>query len=218
MYTHTHTYSYIYITLFTILLSKGLNRAICLRFSQFTHEKFHWEILPKVSHIVISCSKINSKLTFENFYQMQPGLWPKIETRTCETWRQEPRMIVRGAVRCCVLQYAAVTHTCGTLQESFPIVQCVAVCCSVLQCVAVCCNVLQWVAVCCSVLLCVAVCCCEIHTRVTAMTPLQLSLVQCSAVRCCACSVAQCVAVKLIRVDSDTAPLHCQWGAVCFAV
>ena len=68
MYTHTHTYSYIYITLFTILLSKGLNRAICLRFSQFTHEKFHWEILPKVSHIVISCSKINSKLTFENFY------------------------------------------------------------------------------------------------------------------------------------------------------
>ena len=32
--------------------------------------------------------------------------------------------------------------------------QCVAVCCSVLQCVAVCCSVLQWVAVCCSVLQC----------------------------------------------------------------
>jgi len=31
--------------------------------------------------------------------------------------------------------------------------QCVAVCCSVLQCVAVCCSVLQRVAVCCSVLL-----------------------------------------------------------------
>jgi len=30
--------------------------------------------------------------------------------------------------------------------------QCVAVCCSVLQCVAVCCSVLQCVAVCCSVL------------------------------------------------------------------
>ncbi len=29
--------------------------------------------------------------------------------------------------------------------------QCVAVCCSVLQCVAVCCSVLQRVAVCCSV-------------------------------------------------------------------
>ena len=28
--------------------------------------------------------------------------------------------------------------------------QCVAVCCSVLQCVAVCCSVLQCVAVCCS--------------------------------------------------------------------
>ena len=35
--------------------------------------------------------------------------------------------------------------------------QCVAVCCSVLQCVAVCCSVLQCVAVCCSVLQCVAV-------------------------------------------------------------
>ena len=34
--------------------------------------------------------------------------------------------------------------------------QCVAVCCSVLQCVAVCCSVLQCVAVCCSVLQCVA--------------------------------------------------------------
>jgi len=30
--------------------------------------------------------------------------------------------------------------------------QCVAVCCSVLQCVALCCSVLQSVAMCCSVL------------------------------------------------------------------
>ena len=37
--------------------------------------------------------------------------------------------------------------------------QCVAVCCSVLQCVAVCCSALQCVALCCSVLHCVAVCC-----------------------------------------------------------
>ena len=36
--------------------------------------------------------------------------------------------------------------------------QCAAVCCSVLQGVAVCCSVLQCVAVCCSVLQCVAVC------------------------------------------------------------
>jgi len=28
----------------------------------------------------------------------------------------------------------------------FPVLQCVAVCCSVLQCVAVCCSVLQYVA------------------------------------------------------------------------
>ena len=37
--------------------------------------------------------------------------------------------------------------------------QCVAVCCSVLQCVAVCCSVLQCVAVCCSVWQRAAVCC-----------------------------------------------------------
>jgi len=50
------------------------------------------------------------------------------------------------------------------------VLQCVAVCCSVLPCVwsilvpegrepAMCCSVLQCVAVCCSVLQCVAVCC-----------------------------------------------------------
>ena len=55
--------------------------------------------------------------------------------------------------------------------------QCVAVCCSVLQCAAVCCSVLQCVAVCCSVLQCAAVC---------------LSVLQCVAV---CCSVLQCVAV-----------------------
>jgi len=37
------------------------------------------------------------------------------------------------------------------------VLQCVAVCCSVLQRVAVCCSVLQCVAVCCGVLQCVAV-------------------------------------------------------------
>jgi len=36
------------------------------------------------------------------------------------------------------------------------VLQCVAVCCSVLHCVALCCSVLQCVAVCCSVLQCIA--------------------------------------------------------------
>jgi len=57
------------------------------------------------------------------------------------------------------------------------LLQCVAVCCSVLKCVAVCCSVLQCVPVCCSMLQCVAVCC---------------SVLQCVAV---CCSVLQCVAV-----------------------
>jgi len=39
------------------------------------------------------------------------------------------------------------------------VLQCVAVCYSMLQCVAACYSVLQSVAVCCSVLQCVAVCC-----------------------------------------------------------
>ena len=37
--------------------------------------------------------------------------------------------------------------------------QCIAMCCSVLQCVTVCCGMLQPVAVFCSMLQCVAVCC-----------------------------------------------------------
>ena len=84
--------------------------------------------------------------------------------------------------------------------------QCVAVCCSVLQCVAKCCSVLQCVAVCCSVLQCVAVCC---------------SVLQCVAV-CCSmmlfvivfCSVLQCDAVCHlcdfdILVILPTAATHC---------
>jgi len=82
----------------------------------------------------------------------------------------------------CILQHTS-THTathCNsrderddsskTLYGSSLVLQCVAVCCSVLQCVAVYrkidisffavyCSVLQCVAVCCSVLHCVAVCC-----------------------------------------------------------
>jgi len=43
-----------------------------------------------------------------------------------------------------------------------PVLQCVAVCCSVLQCVAACCSVLQRVAACCSVLQRAAACCSDI--------------------------------------------------------
>ena len=53
------------------------------------------------------------------------------------------------AVCCSVLQYVAVR--CSVLY-------CVLVYCSVLQCVAECCNVLQCVAACCSVLQCVLQC------------------------------------------------------------
>ena len=57
----------------------------------------------------------------------------------------------------------------ASLDEETHVLQCVAVCCSilqyfavfysVLQCVAVCCRVLQCFTVRCSVLQCIAVCC-----------------------------------------------------------
>jgi len=59
----------------------------------------------------------------------------------------EPTHIYTYAYRC--------VHGCVDMF----LVQCVAVCCSVLQCVAVCRSVLQCAAVCCSVLHCVAVYC-----------------------------------------------------------
>ena len=90
--------------------------------------------------------------------------------------------------------------------------QCVAVCCSVLQCVAAFCsvlqrfavwtseiveflagqaieNVLQCVAVCCSVLQCVAVCCSVLQCVAACCSALQrvavcCSVLQCTAVRC----------------------------------
>jgi len=50
-------------------------------------------------------------------------------------------------------------HSSVGTRSRTPVLQCVAVCCSVLQCVAVCCSALQCVAVCCSVVQCVAVWC-----------------------------------------------------------
>jgi len=106
-----------------------------------------------------------------------------------------------------------------------PLLQCVAVCCSVLQWVTVSCSglqcetksdgrhgsdgehclsgddrcsVLQCVAVCCSVLQCVAVCC----------SVLQCAAVCCSGLQCAAvfCSVLHCVAVCCSGL---------QWVVVC---
>ena len=73
-----------------------------------------------------------------------------------------------GAVRCGVLQCAAMCCSAEWIvvhiQQAYcSLLQCVAVCCSVMQCVAECCGMLQCVAVCiaegCGMLQCVAVCC-----------------------------------------------------------
>ena len=67
----------------------------------------------------------------------------------------EPPEGGNGALLQCVAVCCSVVQ-CGAVWCS--VLQCVAVCCSVLQCGAVWCSVLQCVAVCCSVLQCVAVC------------------------------------------------------------
>jgi len=63
------------------------------------------------------------------------------------------------------------------------VLQCVAVCCSLLQCVAVCCSVSQCVAVRCSVVQCVAVCCCVLQCVAACCSVLQCNAVCCSLSR-----------------------------------
>ena len=118
--------------------------------------------------------------------------------------------------------------------------QCVAVCCSVLQCVAVCChhvttkiahsvccNVLQCVAVCCSVLQCVArvlhMCCSVLQCVVVCCSVLQCVAVCCSVLQCVTvcCNVLQCLADSsatrkffTIRKISSASNVHthpCTW-------
>ena len=79
--------------------------------------------------------------------------------------------------------------------------QCVAVCCSVVQCVAVCCSVLQCVAVCCSVLQCVAV----RRMRKETMRRNQLAHIVLQCVAVC-CSALQCVAVCFSVLQSREIP------------
>jgi len=60
------------------------------------------------------------------------------------------------AVCCSVLQCVAVVAVCDlniVVSLDSRVLQCIAVCCSVLQCIAVCCSVLHGVPLCCSVLL-----------------------------------------------------------------
>jgi len=86
------------------------------------------------------------------------------------TWRADRSVLNVKVTLCCSV--CSVEMISRTLYKCI-VLQCVAVCCSVLQCVAVCCSVrsvemisrtlykcivLQCVAVCCSVLQCVAVC------------------------------------------------------------
>ena len=76
------------------------------------------------------------------------------------------------AVCCSVLQCFPLSLCCSVLQ-------CVALCCSVLQCVAVRYSALECVGVCCSVLHCVAVCCSVLSY--VAVFPIMFVL-QCAAV------------------------------------
>jgi len=87
--------------------------------------------------------------------------------------------------------FAAQAHRFETVCCS--VLQCVAVCGSVMQCFTVCCNVLQSVAVCGSVLQCVTVCC-SVLQRVAVCCSLLQYVVSCVCVTVC-CSVLQCIVI-----------------------
>jgi len=106
--------------------------------------------------------------------------------------------ILRCVAVCCCTQNIDSLEA----QAGCSVLQCVAVCCGVLQCVAVCCSMvavcccvavwLHFVAVCCGVLQCVAVCCvvlwCVVKPRILTRLRHKQVAVYCSVVAVC-CSV-----------------------------
>ena len=94
------------------------------------------------------------------------------------------------------------------------------VCCSVLQCVAVCCSVLRCVAVWCSVVQCVAVCCNVLHYVAVCCSVVQCGAVWCSVVQLVAvqCSVLRCVADKDYRLSPVALTGVLQCVAMCVEV
>jgi len=80
--------------------------------------------------------------------------------------------------------------------------QCVAVCCSVLQCVVVCCSVLQCVVVCCSVLYCML----RVLHPYGVLCNSATSTYCCSVLQC----VLQCVAVCCRKTLKESMRYHDQ--------
>jgi len=123
-------------------------------------------------------------------------------------------MLLCVAVCCSTTQYRVSVTDCSS-SWGLEVLQCIAVCCSVLQCADVFCSSLQCIAVCCSVLQCVAVCC-----SVLQCVPISFvggkshhSVVYCNVLQHCVaecCIVLQCVAALCCRV------LHCV--VVCCSV
>ena len=123
-----------------------------------------------------------------------------------------------GAMWCSVLHRRArrlrVTPFCTlellARQRQPRVLQCVAVCCSVLLCAAVCCSVLQCVAVCCCVLLCVAVCCSALLCVAGCCCVLQCVAVCCNVLQCVAVSSAWIThgAVLRLRVSYTCARVN----------
>jgi len=103
--------------------------------------------------------------------------------------------------------YKAQSGSAGPASNIYGVLQCVAVCCSVLQCMAVGCTVLRCVAVCCGLLQYAALlapplistaCCSVVQCGTVYISgTLYFVAVCCSVLRCfpVLCSVLQCVAV-----------------------
>ena len=129
---------------------------------------------------------------------------------------------VAAVLQQCCSSVAAIVHSAATVRFTpfsgviySSVLQCVAVCCSVLQCAAgrsnmlpcgaVCCRVVQCVAVCSNVLRCVAVCC-SASLGVAKVYLFCTGVLQCTAV---CCNVPQYIALAPIyqAVTPNSHPL-----------
>jgi len=118
----------------------------------------------------------------------------------CVTWLIHMNHETRLLYMTWPVHFSCILNMCCSVLH---LLQCVAVCYSVLPCVAVRCSVLQCVAVCCSVLQCV-------FFVITKYDSFMLDTIHsfCFILNMC-CSVLQCVAVCCSVLQSVAGPLTC---------
>jgi len=137
-----------------------LHRNTCIRIFRPYAQIHHVNILNETLFSEKMCFSTLQHTT-THYNTMQHSLWRE---NVHSDW---------GATAPCTCKYATprVLQCVAVCRSVLQMLLYVVLCCSVLQCVAVCCSVLQCVAVCCSVLQCVAALTCVSHaTQYTTRT------------------------------------------------